>query len=423
MPRLSHEAKDDIRMVRVSCLCLASWRIQMTISMFKGRRGFTLVELLVVIAIIGVLVAVLLPALSTARSAANLSSSSSNLSSFGRGFELYATNNDGLYTSGAFDHARDGDVRSNGWVADLINLKVANPGKAIDAGSRNKINEKVGDYTGAYTKTSEFTTGKNAGKWDSGLANWADVSGETYFGGDAAAKEVWDSGYNSNYATTWHFSRGDPSATDGYTGFSGAGGSSPAAVGDSNKGPADGDGGLSQNHINQGLTTAARVALMGPARAGDGTDALVSSGIATTMNDFIGSKVVKQNDLLVESFNDGMNGSFTDTAIGGSAGQKIHEFNDIEPLHQPKNSDGSGGLAPILFADLHVAKVVDSVDAVTTSGNPGDGFIGNGVTRNATTGAISSVATDAAGYQEIVEQIWVKRLRNRQSAAGSVSEN
>ncbi|MFZ9794583.1 MAG: hypothetical protein ACO3F3_19850, partial [Gemmataceae bacterium] len=35
----------------------------------------------------------------------------------------------------------------------------------------------------------------------------------------------------------------------------------------------------------------------------------------------------------------------------------IHEFTDIEPLHQPKASDGSGGHAPILFADLHVAKV------------------------------------------------------------------
>ena len=117
-----------------------------------------------------------------------------------------------------------------------------------------------------------------------------------------------------------------------------------------------------------------------------------------------------------------MNVDFTDTAIGGSAGQKIHEFNDIEPLHQAKNSDGTGGLAPILFADLHVSKVVDSVDAVTTSGNAGDGFIGNGVTRNAS-GKITAVATDGAGYQEIVDQIWVKRLRARQSASGSVNEN
>lgn len=108
--------------------------------------------------------------------------------------------------------------------------------------------------------------------------------------------------------------------------------------------------------------------------------------------------------------------------MAASAGQKINELNDIEPLHQPKNSDRTGGVAPILFADLHVSKVVDSVDAVTTSGNPGDGFIGNGVTRNAA-GNITAVSTDAAGYQEAVDQIWLKRLRTRQTAAGSVSEN
>jgi prepilin-type N-terminal cleavage/methylation domain-containing protein len=380
----------------------------MTISMFKGRRGFTLVELLVVIAIVGVLMAVLMPALSTARGAANLSSSSSNLSSFGRGFELYATNNDGSYTSGAFDQLRDGDVRSNGWVADLVLLKVANPGKALDAGSRIKINEKVLDYVGAMPgHTSELATGILSGKWPASTP-YANVSGEAYFGGDSASKEVWDSGYNSVYATTWHFSRGDPSATDGYD--------------KGTKGPDAGDGGLTQNHIGQGLTTAARVALMGPARAGDGNDANITSAIATTLNDFIGAKIFRANDLACESFNDGMNVSFTDTAIGGSAGQKIHEFNDIEPIHQPKNSDMTGGLAPILFADLHVAKVIDSVDAVTTSGNAGDGYIGNGVTRDGT-GKITAVSTDSAGYQEIVDQIWVKRLRARQTAAGSVSEN
>jgi len=382
----------------------------MTISMFKGRRGFTLVELLVVIAIIGVLVAVLLPALSTARAAANLSSSSSNLSSFGRGFELYATNNDGLYTSGAFDHLRDGDVRSNGWVNDLIALKVANPGKALDAGMRIKINEKVLDYVGAMTNhTSEQSTGFKAGKWPTDA--YATNTGETYFGGDNAAKEVWDSGYNSNYATTWHFSRGDPSATNGYA----AGG----------KGPDDGDGGLTQNHINQGLTTAARVALMGPARSGDGNDANITSAIATTVNNFTGSKTVKANDLACESFNDGMTVKYSDAINDATVtGQFIHEFNDIEPVHQPKNADGTGGLAPILFADLHVAKVVDSVDASTASGNPGDGYIGNGVIRNtADAGKITGQVIDPASYQEINDQIWVKRLRARQTASGSVNEN
>ena len=390
----------------------------MSVTNFK-RRAFTLVELLVVIGIIGLLAGLLLPALSSARASANASASANNMAGFGRGFELYATNNDGLYTSGAFDHNRDGDVRKYGWVADLIDLKVANPGKSLDQGSRNKINEKVGDYMGATNKSKDLAThiSDKVGKWAD--ADTVDTtSGIAYFGGagaDAAtkARDVWTTGYNSNYATTWAFSRGDPSATDGYASGS--------------KNPASGDGGLTQNHLNQGLTTAARVAMMGPARAGDGTDALVVSGTtrATSgaavgiMTAFAGKPIVKVNDLLVEAFNDGMTVTFG-TALGGVTGQKVHEFNDIQPLHQPKDKDGNGGNAPILFADGHVEKVQDTVkndDAAVK----GDGYLGNGVTRD-TTGKITGVAIDAPGYQEISEQIWIKRLRNRQSAAGSVNE-
>jgi prepilin-type N-terminal cleavage/methylation domain-containing protein/prepilin-type processing-associated H-X9-DG protein len=392
--------------------------LTMTVTNIK-RRAFTLVELLVVIGIIGTLVGLLLPALSSARAAANASASANNMSGFGRGFELYATNNDGLYTSGAFDHNRDGDVREHGWVADLIDLKVANPGKALDLASRNKINEKVGDYMGATNKSKDLAQHitDGVGKWVTG--DTVDTtSGVAYFGGagaDAAtkARDVWNTGFNSNYATTWHFSRGDPSATDGYASGS--------------KNPASGDGGLTQNHLNQGLTTAARVAMMGPARAGDGSDALVVSGSARAssgaaagiMTAFAGKPIVKVNDLLVEAFNDGMNVTFG-TALGGVTGQKVHEFNDIEPLHQPKNTAGTGGFAPILFADGHVEKVYDTVQN-DNAAVKGDGYIGNGVTKD-TTGKITAVLIDAPGYQEISEQIWIKRLRNRQSASGSVNE-
>ena len=380
----------------------------------QQRRAFTLVELLVVIAIIGVLVGLLLPALSSARAAANASGSSSNMSSFGRGFELYSTNNDGRYSSGAFDHNRDGDIREVGWLADLISSKVANPGKALDLGSRNKINEKTGDYTGATSKSGDLADhiSLGVGKWPAG-STLDTTSGETYFGGDVQSKNVYNEGYNSNYATTWHFSRGDPSATDGYSG--------------GKKNPANGDGGLTANHLNQGLTTAARVAMMGPARAGDGNDALVVAGTtraatgaaAGVMNAFAGKTIVQVNDLLVESFNDGMNVAFG-TDLGGVTGQKVHEFNDIEPLHQPKTTAGTGGYAPILFADGHVEKVFDNVTYNDTAGK-GDGYIGNGVTRD-TTGKITAVLIDAPAYQEISEQIWIKRLRNRQTAAGSVNE-
>jgi prepilin-type N-terminal cleavage/methylation domain-containing protein len=380
---------------------------------FQTRVGFTLVELLVVIAIIGILVALLLPALSSARSAAQSSGSASNLSSFGRGFELYASNNDGLYCSAAFDHCRDGDIREKGWVADLISSKVANPGKALDPASQNKINEKVGDYMAATKNTVKVGSTR---AWPAGTTD-SSVRGVTYFGGAQGAKDVWNEGYNSNYATTWHFSRGDPSATDGY------------ASGD--KEPKDGDGPLSTNHLGaKCLTTASRIALMGPARAGDGNDALVvagssefpsTSGAAVdVMNAFAGEKIAKLNDLLVESFNDGMNIAFEDAALGGATGKKVHEFGDIEPLHQPKNSDGTGGFAPILFADLHVEKVYDTKTYNDVNGK-GDGFIGNGVERDSA-GKITAVKIDAPSFAEISEYIWIKRLRNRQSAAGSVNE-
>jgi prepilin-type N-terminal cleavage/methylation domain-containing protein len=399
--------------------------------LLRGRRAFTLVELLVVIGIIGLLAGLALPALSGARAAANASGSQSNLLTFGKGFNIYSGNNNGKFTSSAYDHNRDGDVREWGWVADLITLKVTAPGKALDLGSRNKVNEKVGDYMGATSKTGDL-----AKHISDGVGRWASTdtidstSGEAFFGGDQAAKDLWGAGNNSNYATTWHFSRGDSNDATGYA--------------SGNKNPAQGDGPLSADHLSNGLTTAARVALMGPARAGDGADALVvssatraaSGASAKVMNDFAGKTIVKVNDLLVESFNDGSNVAFGNalSAIGGGTtkdingntiDKKIHEFNDIEPLHQPKFSDGTGGFAPLLFADLHVEKVYDSASAgvgtVTASTKKGDNFLGNGVTRDSA-GKISSVAIDETGYNEVADVIWLKRLRQLATPGGGSNE-
>jgi prepilin-type N-terminal cleavage/methylation domain-containing protein len=353
------------------------------------RRGFTLVELLVVIAIIGTLVALLLPALSSARAAGNASASANNLSTFGRGFEVYAASHDGSYTSGAFDHFRDGDIRQNGWIADLIGVKVANPGKSLDPAHRNRVSDTVGDYTGAVTTNqANIAAGIAADRWTTGTTG-AGVSGAAHFGGAAQAKDLWDEGYNTNYATTWHFSRGDPSATSG---FNAAG----------SKGLSDGDGPLSQNLVSQANTTAARIAVMAPARA----SGLVDATAATALKSFTGAAIAKANDRMTSSFSDGMVVPFTDTALGGASGQFVHDLSAFYPLHQPKTQDGSGGFAPVLFADLHVEKVFDT--ASTGNAKAGDGYIGD------KPGASSTYALDADMYQEASDLIWLKRLRTLQ---------
>ena len=397
----------------------------MSITSLKARRGFTLVELLVVIAIIGTLIAILLPSLASARSTANASASASNLSSFGRGFELIATNDaNGAYSTGAFDHARDGDVRSYGWVADLISSKVSNPGKGLDPGSKSKVNEKVADYCNAkfVSPDKDYSdAGVSAGRW--ATASAASNAGTAYFT-VAGLKDVWNNGYNSNYATTWHFSRGDPPTSAGAATTPGAAAAAPAiGWGIGKKGPIDGNGPLTQRDVASASCPAARIALMGPARDGDGADAKVttaSSGVSRdTINNGVGKPIVKVGDNLVESFNDGMTVVYTDTTIGGASGRTIHEFNDIEPLHLKKGA--GGGFAPILFADLHVVKVFDSVTYNDAAGK-GDGYIGNGVTRD-TTGKIATVVIDGPTYTEIADFIWVKRLAGVVAANGSVFES
>ena len=349
----------------------------------RARRGFTLVELLVVIAIIGTLVALLLPSLSSARSAANASASSNNLSTFGRGFELYKSRHDGAFTSGAFDHFRDGDVLQTGWVADLIGEKVANPGRGRDPASLAKISETVGDYSGAVaTNNGNF----NTTVW--GATTLANAVGATYFDGSTRANGMtaWDEGYNTNYATTWQFSRGDPAATEFGTGMN----------------PADGNGPLSDNILSQANTSAARVALMAPGRPGP----KLNAGQATTLNTFLGEKVAKANDSLATGMSSGMDvvvTALTGDSLASAGGatstlgnaSKVHNLVALFPLHQAKTG-GVGGFAPVLFADLHVDKVNDT--ASTASG--GDGYIGaNG------TGTLND-----AMFSEAAEAIWLKRL-------------
>jgi prepilin-type N-terminal cleavage/methylation domain-containing protein/prepilin-type processing-associated H-X9-DG protein len=395
------------------------------------RRGFTLVELLVVIAIIGLLVAILLPALSSARSSAQAAGSGSNLSSFGRGFMIFATEDkNGRLSTGAFDHIRDGDSRKIGWVADLIKIKVANPGKSLDPANPSQVNEKVADYIGATN-----ANGANPVRWKGKTSVFfgaADGPAD-YAGNTATARnfKLWEDGLNTNYATTWHFSRGDV-VLSGST----IPPSANAVTTDPGKCPLDGDGPLSEKKITGAGTSRDRIALMGPSRNGDSNDADVDATMLGVFNTFFGAdqKIVATGQFLVESFTDGMNcvlptalGGVTTGPAGTSNGELIHEFNDIVPLHGGRKNESNliaGGYAQVLFADGHVAKVQDeggytsvSGGTATDAGEP-DGWLG-AYKANPTASLVGgSYTINKGGYDEIRETMWSKQLGNAGGGAG-----
>lgn len=427
------------------------------------RRAFTLVELLVTIAIIGILLGLLLPNLAAVQTTAKSSAALAHIQAFGKGFLDHATlDKEGRLTTGGFDHYRDGDITKIGWVADLVNTKYANPGKSLDPVSRGRISEELAFAAGALDGHGKLNDRRWAGATKADgttvdLADEEDFHGTTYFG---TSQTVWENGFNTNFAATWHFARGDNTILA----TSGTGAYSVDAIphddgGDPEMCPLDGDGPLSTGHLADptGLTSADRIALLGTAQVGNHDqdhgeehggghghaeqDVILDTGKAAILNAFADAtgrkRPAKIGDPLVEGMTDGPAAAIMtglDTPWGAGDGtRKVHTLADIAPIHKAKrglvnpNADGGrlfrmvGGSAPVLFADGHAARVADTGGY---AGTRGDGWLGP---YQEVPGAHHGdpghdFMLDASALDEIRDQVWLGRLRAILVAGGGSAE-
>ena len=261
------------------------------------KRGFTLVELLVVIAIIGVLIALLFPAFIAVRNAARSTQCKSNLRQFALGL-LARTANDpaGAYCSGAFDSARDGSYEMFGWVSDCVDQEIL-PAQLLCPSSLCQTSEKVNDM-GAGSSSTTVTSSSKGPPSRRGAGLYYTTGGI----GSAGLTDLFDEGYNTNYATGWFLVRSEPILV-------GAGPSTVDSLKEWYKGTTQICAGpLRVRQLDSGSVPATAIAIIGCAGVGDRSDG--SGAVDNTEDGYLRFTIGAPYNLAVgdgacESFNDG----------------------------------------------------------------------------------------------------------------------